>query len=223
MKLFHKNQNILKEISRLEAQQRLVADKQKLDDLFVLKRWVENYQTDIQLPFPSEVYLTEKPDFIITGEISVGIEVTKFLSEQRQRATVLANKNAVGHSPTQFDFDSPPRKNPEIEQMVKRDHSCSTIWREVNSTMDLYADKITSILTAKAHKVIKNSNHSCDRFILVIEDHHMISNIGRRELSRLLEPKIKKHFEGNNSFHEIWLTSLIDSDASLLWIRTPNH
>jgi len=215
--MIRSHKDLLTVIAQHQVHERQSVDKTKLDDLFVLERWIERCAQDIQLPYPSIFQPAEKPDFVIAGQVNVGIEVTKFLSEQRKRASILADTQGVGHCPTQFDFDSPKRRNPDIEDMIRKNPPGFSGWREIRSKVNLYVSMISSTVDSKAEKVIKHGLHKCERFILVMEDHHMNSNLSRAELNRLLGPKMEQHFAECHSFDEVWFTSLISSDGPLRW------
>lgn len=220
---------LLAVIAEYEDEQQDAEDKTKLDDLFVLERWVKNCAPEIDLPYPGTLKLSEKPDFIFSGKSTAGVEVTRFLAEQRQRAArlaeqqqrdaELAGKPFGGHFPTSFNFDSPKRRNPAIECLLQQSPAGLVDFREIGPLIDLYVEEILEITTQKTSKVIEHGSTPCDCHILVIEDHHHISNADRNTMSRRLVEPMAKILVGQYAFKEVWFTSLRESDKPLHWRR----
>jgi len=213
---------LLSRIRSLQKQQSSATDN-KLDDLYVLERWLSSCGQDIELPYPVSFALSEKPDVVLhSGDRTISIEVTKFLAKQRARATKIANHMGVGHSPSRFEFDSPNLTNKQIEGMVGDIPFDPSSWRETRSPLRMYAEKILGIVTAKAKKVIQEATCKCSYNILVIEDHHHLANYDRSILARRLRlPAPNVCTPEIYCFDEVWFSSAQTSqshcDAPIVW------
>jgi hypothetical protein len=210
---------LLKSLRVLEKELKRVNDLKKLDEVFTLQRWLNNCAPDIFLPYPGTIVLAEKSDFRFYGTSIVGIEVTKFLAEQRRRAEVLANEMGVAHYPTLFDFDSPKRRNPDIDNLIVCPPSGLASWRETGPSLMMYSKRILQIIAQKTSKVITHANEPCDYNILVIEDWHQIPDWEKKDLVRMLKGPMTAVFQKTHSFKEVWFTSLSGSCKAIKWIQ----
>lgn len=188
----------------------------RLGDVFVLDRWLSTPAGRDSLTCPCEIRLHEKPDFIVTSErMSAGIEVTRFLAEQRARAAKITNEEHTDHSPTDFDFDSPPRRNDEIRQIVRREPLGLTGWRSIPGTLDLYAEKFEEILASKTRKAIVETTQACSSYWLVIEDQHFLNAFNLHHLNRMLTARLAQYWRSEPAFDRIYFSSITDKNRSL--------
>ena len=193
-------------------------EQKKFDELCALERWMINYSTYIVLPYPFySIDPQEKSDFLLRGNTTVGIEIRRFLAEQLGRAENIAANPNDGFFPGPFNFDSPKRKNPIIEDIVTRPPCGLSDFRNMDFDANMYADQIIDIISKKVELVIVNASTPCNRYILIIEDWHRISNTTRADISHLVGPRIDAVLQHKHSFDEIWFTSLIPTDKAILW------
>lgn len=191
-------------------------NKDRLGDIFVLANWLSTPVGQDSLIYPFEISLNLKPDFVVSyGHDVIGIEVTKFLAEQRARAAKIANAKCADHYPTEFDFDSPARRNDDIRGMVGRIPPGLTGWRSIPEQLDLYKTKFENILTEKTRKAIVEATHSCSSFWLVVEDHHSLSLSDLRLLSERLKGHLEHYWHSEPSFDSIYFSSLRHKEATL--------
>lgn len=194
----------------------------RLGDIFVLANWFSTPVGQDSLIYPCEICLNIKPDFVISaGHDVIGIEVTKFLAEQRARAAKIADAENTYHTPTEFDFDSPARRNDDIQQMVGMNPPGLTGWRSISDTLDLYTTKFEKILTEKTRKSIIEATHSCSSFWLVIEDQHYLSPSNLHHLNERLRGHLEHYWCTEPSFDIIYFSSNIHREASLVFRREP--
>ena len=188
----------------------------RLGDIFVLANWLSTPVGQDSLISPCEISLNLKPDSVVSdGHNVIGIEVTKFLAEQRARAAKIANVKRVFHCPTEFDFDSPARRNDDIRDMVGRAPPGLTGWRSIPEQLDLYKEKFENILTEKTRKAIAEATHSCSSFWLVIEDQHFLSPSELRLLNERLKGHLEHYWCSEPSFDRIYFSSIRHKEATL--------
>jgi len=194
----------------------------RLDDFFVLDRWLNTPAGRDSLTYPCELRLHEKPDFILTtAHMVTGIEVTRFLAEQRARAAKIANDEHADHSPTDFDFDSPSRRNDEIRQIVRREPMGLNGWRSIHGRLDLYTKKIAEILTIKTRKAIVETTETCSSYWLVIEDQHFLTSFSLGHLRAMLTDYFTQYWRSEPSFDRVFFSSITDEGESLEFIKPP--
>jgi hypothetical protein len=200
------------------------SNDKRLDDVFVLQRTLGNPIAASRLPFPCTITLRESPDFLLTSNgLTIGIEVTRFLAEQRARAAKIANKHKVGHSPTPFDFDSPRRTNSEITEMVGDVPVGLSGWRSISDTLTLYTTEFERIVLAKTQKAILNSDLSANQWWLVIEDQHFLSPFDLHNFKEMCGAFLVRHWSSPRSFDRIFFLSITDAAHSIEHERPPNQ
>jgi hypothetical protein len=178
----------------------------RLNDLFTLQRWLSIPAVTDRIKFPCSIHLSEKPDFVIKSEdVSIGIECTWFLAEQRARAARIANHKKTWHTPTLFDFDSPKRRNSEISDMVQAGR---TGWRSASEMLVIYEEKLGKILSSKTCKAIIESTENHSIYWLVIEDHHFMSSFDLSNLDQVFRSRLAAYWTTRPCFDMIFLVSL---------------
>jgi len=204
-------------IEKLRANQ-----ERRLDDLFVLQRWLATKSATTNLHFPCEIELSEKPDFILHMKGgSIGLEVTRFLAEQRARATKIANQEKIGYSPTLFDFDSPKRNNTEIKGLVRNHNLGLETWRCSQDIVNLYCEKLHNIIKEKTKKVIKEGAQHFPNNWLVIEDQHFISEHNLFLIKELIETQLENYWKKQLSFNLIFFVSLTEKCQGIVLSPPP--
>jgi hypothetical protein len=173
------------------------ADETKADELFILARLFE-FSTDdaLEMTFPVTIELSEKPDFVFRfGPKTIGVEVTKFLAEQRARVESLIRDRHEDEEPspvkpiaiyttTPFNFNSPKRKNPDIvERMVPRQVGL-TDWAPIPELVKSYAEELERIISDKTQKVSGNGLPAGSDLWLIVEDR---MHVGKFNMPHVLQ------------------------------------
>jgi len=196
----------------------------RLNDVFVLQRALDNSLVASRLPLPCTVALRESPDFLLTcGQVTIGVEVTRFLAEQRARAARIANKKKTGHSPTPFNFDSPRRTNSEIADMVGECPVGLSHWRNIGETLSLYTQEFERIVLAKTEKSIVKSDLCPTHRWLVIEDQHFLSPFDLHHFKQMCAPFLVRHWSRFRYFDRIFFLSITDAERSIEHESPPNQ
>lgn len=197
-----------------------LSEPKRLDDVFVLQRWLNTPTVADIMPFPCSIGLSEKPDFIIsTGTGTIGVECTRFLAEQKARAARIANQKGVWHTPTIFDFDSPKRGNKEIAELVGQEPPGLTGWRSIADMLALYEAKLEEILHEKTRKAIVESTQAYSSYWLVIEDQHFLSPFDLHHLDQMAKTRLAAYWTTNPCFDVVFFVSITDPDKTLVFQR----
>jgi len=195
-----------------------IAKPDRLDDVFVLQRWLSTAAATKSLSLPCSIDLSEKPDFVLSQrDGKVGIECTRFLAEQRARAARIANEKGVWHTPTVFDFDSPRRGNSEIAGMVGQEPPGLTGWRSIPDMLTLYESKLGEILVEKTRKGIVQSTQPCSSYWLVVEDQHFLSPFDLYHLEQMAMTRLAAYWRTGPAFDAIFFVSLTDPQRTLVF------
>ena len=207
-----------KAVSAWIEKQRVIQER-RLDDLFVLQRWMATTSAVSKLQFPLTIELSEKPDFVLHMEgRSTGLEVTRFLAEQRARAAKIANQEKTWHTPTLFDFDSPSRDNTEIKGMLENSQ-----WRQVQELVVLYAEQLCEIIRKKTEKVIKKGLQDFSSHWLVVEDQHFISEHDLQHIQGLANSWLAEYWKDQLSFDTIFFVSLTEPSQGIVFEKNPQQ
>lgn len=181
----------------------------RLDDLFVLERWLKISGVPDGLAYPCIISLNEKPDFIFnTQSDKIGVEVTRLFSEQSGRAAKIAHQEKYGYCLTQFDFDSPKRNNTQIRNLIKTSARTGPL-RDVSYLLDMYATQTVNIIYSKTKKAIFESDDGLFKTWLVVEDRQFLSSHDFPVFSAMIHQRLENYWDFGRMFDAIFFVSLV--------------
>lgn len=182
----------------------------RLDDLFVLERWLTTADVPERLAYPCIITLNEKPDFIVNTQFEkIGVEVTRFLAEQSGRAAKVAHQEKCGYCLTQFDFDSPKRNNTQITNLIHTSARTGQ-WRDVSYLLDMYVTQTVNIIHSKTKKAILESNDGLSKTWLVVEDRQFLSSHDFPIFSAMIHQRLENYWDSGRTFEMIFFVSLVE-------------
>ncbi|MCC5848771.1 MAG: hypothetical protein JJU29_11830 [Verrucomicrobia bacterium] len=188
----------------------------RFDDVAVLQRSLKAPQVKQHLTFPCEIQLRESPDFLLkSNNLKVGIEVTRFLSEQRARSLKIAKNENKDIWISNFDCDRPRRKNSDIRNIIRKPMHQQIKFSTIKGKIDQYAEMFEKIVIKKTEKTIQNSDLEADEFWLFIEDHQKLCPLELEELKNVCGQLLSNYWKDHPTFHRIFFISLTDEAHSI--------